>query len=315
MKLVSWNVNGLRAAWNHGLSGFMQKFDADIYAFQETKVNEPFLLAEIEGYEAYWSFCDKRKGYSGTLVLTKTKPIDVVYDFCTCDEFNTEGRIITLEFENFYFVNCYVPNSQSSERRKDYRAEWDGYLMRYLLNLKQHKSVIVCGDFNVPISDKDIYEESDWQEWNAEGFQSEERDNLLTLVNNGFVDTFRYIHPDEPNKFTWWSSRLNKRNENKGWRLDYFLVSDELCPFVVESDILSNVYGSDHCPVFMEINLSENEETERVPVREGKYTYRDLINLQEKKIPYQHVKFTDMTKLWNSIDWDEAEQNCASVAA
>ncbi len=313
MKLVSWNVNGIRAAWNHGLSGFLQKFDADIYAFQETKVNEPFLLAEIDGYEAYWSFCDKRKGYSGTLVLTKTKPIDVTYDFGTFDEFNTEGRIITLEFDNFYFVNCYVPNSQASERRKDYRAEWDSYLMRYLLNLKQHKSVVVCGDFNVPISDKDIYAESDWQEWNAEGFQSEERDNLLTLVNNGFVDTYRYIHPDENGKFTWWSNRLKKRDENKGWRLDYFLVSDDLCPFVAESNMLSDIYGSDHCPVFVDVNLSENEKTERVPVREGKYTYQDLINLQERKIPYSHIKFTDMTKLWNSIDWDEAERNLQNM--
>ncbi len=313
MKLVSWNVNGIRAAWNHGLSTFMQKYGADIYAFQETKVNEPFLLSEIEGYEAYWSFCDKRKGYSGTMILTKTKPIDVTYDFGTCDEFNTEGRIITLEFDNFYFVNCYVPNSQASERRKDYRADWDGYLMRYLMNLKQRKSVIVCGDFNVPISDRDIYDESNWQEWNAEGFQSEERDNLLTIVNNGFVDTFRYIHPDVPNKFTWWSNRLKKRDENKGWRLDYFLVSDDLCPFVTQSDMLSDIYGSDHCPVYMEIDISEDEKGEQIPMREGKYTYQDLIDFQEKRIPYQHVKFTNMTKLWNSIDWKTAEQHLQNM--
>ncbi len=312
MKLVSWNVNGLRAAWNHGLSSFLSKYDADIYAFQETKVNTPFLMAEVEGYEAYWSFCD-RKGYSGTMVLTRTKPINVFTDFCTCDEFNTEGRIITLEFDNFYLVNCYVPNSQASERRKDYRVEWDGYMSRYLLNLKQHKSVVVCGDFNVPISDKDIYGESYWQEWNTEGFQSEERDNLITLVNNGFVDTYRYIHPDEENRFTWWSNRLKKRDENKGWRLDYFFVSEDLCPFVEESNMLSDVYGSDHCPVMMEINLSENEKTERVPLREGRYTYQDLINFQELKIPYQHIKYTDLTKLWNSIDWKEAELNLQNM--
>ncbi len=313
MKLVSWNVNGIRAAWNHGLSSFLQKCDADIYAFQETKVNEPYFLAELEGYEAYWSFCDKRKGYSGTLVLTKTKPIDVTYDFGMCDDFNTEGRIITLEFENFYFINCYVPNSQSSERRKDYRAEWDRYLLQYLLHLKHHKSVIICGDFNVPISDKDIYDESNWQEWNSEGFQSEERDNLLSIVNNGFVDTYRYIYPEEANRFTWWSTRLQKRNENRGWRLDYFLVTDDLCPFVTESTMLSDVYGSDHCPVLMEINISENEKNERIPVRQGKYTYQDLLNFQTNKIAYQHIKFTDMTKLWNSIDWDEAEQQLQNM--
>ncbi len=313
MKLVSWNVNGIRAAWNHGLSSFLQKCDADIYAFQETKVNEPYFLAELEGYEAYWSFCDKRKGYSGTLVLTKTKPIDVTYDFGICDDFNTEGRIITLEFENFYFINCYVPNSQSSERRKDYRAEWDRYLLQYLLHLKQHKSVIICGDFNVPISDKDIYDESNWQEWNSEGFQSEERDNLLSIVNNGFVDTYRYIYPEEANRFTWWSTRLQKRNENKGWRLDYFLVTDDLCPFVTESTMLSDVYGSDHCPILMEINISENEKNERIPVRQGKYTYQDLLNFQSNKIAYQHIKFTDMTKLWNSIDWNEAEQQLQNM--
>ncbi len=313
MKLVSWNVNGIRAAWNHGLSSFLQKCDADIYAFQETKVNEPYFLAELEGYEAYWSFCDKRKGYSGTLVLTKTKPIDVTYDFGMCDDFNTEGRIITLEFENFYFINCYVPNSQSSERRKDYRAEWDRYLLQYLLHLKHHKSVIICGDFNVPISDKDIYDESNWQEWNSEGFQSEERDNLLSIVNNGFVDTYRYIYPEEANRFTWWSTRLQKRNENRGWRLDYFLVTDDLCPFVTESTMLSDVYGSDHCPVLMEINISENEKNERIPVRQGKYTYQDLLNFQSNKIAYQHIKFTDMTKLWNSIDWNEAEQQLQNM--
>lgn len=307
MKLVSWNVNGMRAAWSHGLSTFLNKFDADIYAFQETKVNEPYFLAELEGYETYWSFCDTRKGYSGTAVFTKTKPLNVTYDFGTYNEFNTEGRIITLEYDNFYLVNCYVPNSQSSERRKDYRAEWDYYLMQYLLNLKHQKSVIVCGDFNVPITDKDIYDESNWQEWNAEGFQSEERDNLLTIVNNGFVDTYRYVHPEEENKFTWWSYRLKKRDENKGWRLDYFLVSDDLCSFVAESNMLSDVYGSDHCPVFMEINLSESDKTERVPIREGNYTYQDLIDFQEKRIPYQHMKFTNMTKLWNSIDWEAAE--------
>ena len=306
MKIVSWNVNGIRAAWNHGLSGLFPKQNADIYAFQETKIDEPFLMAELEGYEAYWSFCDSRKGYSGTLVLTKQKPIKVTYSF-DGNDFDTEGRIITLEYDDFYFVNCYVPNSQSSSRRKDYRADWDRCLLLYLLELKRHKSVIVCGDFNVPISDEDIYDESNWQEWNAEGFQSEERDNLLGIANAGFVDTYRYIHPDTKNCFTWWSNRLRKRDENKGWRLDYFFVTEDLCPFVVESNMLSDVYGSDHCPIVMDITISESEKTEELPIRQGRYTYQDLLDFQEKKIPFHDIKFTDMTKLWNSIDWEYAE--------
>ncbi len=312
MKIVSWNVNGIRAAWNHGLSSFLQQFDADIYAFQETKINEPLYMAELEGYEAYWSFCDKRKGYSGTLVLTRHKPISVCYDFKEFD-FNTEGRLISLEFENFYFVNCYVPNSQSSEMRRDYRSDWDLYFIQYLLDLKRYKPVIVCGDFNVPISDKDIYHESHWQEYNAEGFTSEERDNLINIVSCGFVDTYRYVHPGEETKFTWWSNRLRKRSENRGWRLDYFFVTEDLCSFVTESTMLSDVYGSDHCPIYMEIALSEDSQTEEIPVKEGRYTYKDLIALQEQNLTYEHIKFTDMTKLWTSIDWDAAERNLENM--
>ena len=182
MKFISWNVNGIRAAWNHGLSTFFADNDADIYAFQETKTNEPVSVIELPGYEAFWSFCEHRSGYSGTLCLTKQHPMNVWYDFGD-KNFDCEGRIITLEFETFFFVNCYVPNSQSSNSRYDYRLDWDERLIKHLKHLRYHKPTIVCGDFNVPISDDDIYAQNKWVELNAEGFQSSERENLIELRN------------------------------------------------------------------------------------------------------------------------------------
>lgn len=215
MKIISWNVNGIRAAWGHGLSSFLTKSNADIYAFQETKTSEAIPFMEIPGYEAYWSFCRGRKGYSGTLCLTKIKPIDVFYDF-EDEALNSEGRIITLEFEEFYFVNCYVPNSQRSEIRKDYRGKWDIALFLYLKKLRLRKPVIVGGDFNVAITDSDIYGENKWVEINSEGFESSERECLVELTKNGFVDSYRLLHPDERGKYTWWSNRRFKRKENRG---------------------------------------------------------------------------------------------------
>lgn len=312
MQFISWNVNGLRAVWNHGLLAFLQKYNADIYAFQETKVNEPYLLAEIDGYEAYWSFCDRRKGYSGTLILTKYMPIGVEYGIGN-PSFNTEGRIITLEYERFYFVNSYFPNSQRSKKRKDYRTNWDEFLQKYLLELNRRKPVIICGDFNVPISDKDIYGESHWQEWNAEGFCSDERDDLIELINSGFVDCYRHVHPDEKGKFSWWSNRLNKREENRGWRLDYFLVSESLRANIRESTILTDVYGSDHCPVTLDIDLSMSKISSSPMAFSTRYTYKDLIDMEKHHVRFQNIKFTDLTSLWKSIDWKAAEKHLQSM--
>lgn len=313
MRLISWNVNGIRAAWEHGLSAFLDKYEADIYAFQETKTDEAIPMVEPEGYYAYWSFCTKRKGYSGTLCLTKCKPINVRYDLGNSD-FDTEGRVITLEFESFFFVNCYVPNSQRNKERYDYRVNWDALFQRYLRYLRYLKPTIVCGDFNVPISDKDIYEENKWVDLNAEGFQSTERESLLEIVNNGFTDTYRLIHPDEVGKFTWWSNRRFKRKENRGWRLDYFLVSENLRKKVQESTMFSDVYGSDHCPILLKIDIAAGKFS--ASSREFttiSCTYQDLLWKEEHHQSLQYIKHTDMTKLWNSIDWKQAEKHLETM--
>ncbi len=314
MKIVSWNVNGIRAAWGHGLSAFLDDSDADIYAFQETKTDEPIPMIEIEGYHAYWSFCGKKKGYSGTLCLTKKEPLNVRYDMGNAN-FDTEGRIITLEFEDFFFVNCYVPNSQHSESRRDYRSTWDLMLIQYLTNLRFQKPTILCGDFNVPISDDDIYEESKWVEINAEGFQSTEREALLAIVENGFTDTYRYIHPDERGKYTWWSNRRFKRKENRGWRLDYFFVSNRIKEKIKESTMLSDVFGSDHCPIMLDIEIEKMGLSAQESQAKSRfsYTYSDLLRLEERGIPLSHIKRTDMTNLWGSVNWEKAEKHLETM--
>ena len=313
MKFVSWNVNGIRAAWEHGLSAFLDKNGADIYALQETRTDVEIPMMVPEGYKAYWSFCGKKKGYSGTLCLTKMEPLNVRYDIGN-PSFDTEGRIITLEFEDFYFVNCYVPNSQRSDRRYDYRNTWDLMFIQYLINLRCQKPTIVCGDFNVPISDYDIYEENKWVELNSEGFQSTERESLLQIIECGFTDTYRMMHPDEK-KYTWWSTRRYKRKENRGWRLDYFLVSDKLKENVKESNILSEVYGSDHCPIVLEINTESSEVDEETEESKSRlsYTYKDLLHLEERGVSLNQIKRTDMTNLWGSIDWERAEKHLETM--
>lgn len=314
MKIISWNVNGIRASWSHGLSDFLDEHEADIFAFQETKTNEAIPFMELEGYYAYWSFCSHRKGYSGTLCLTKHKPMNVSYDMGDFD-FDTEGRIITLEFEDFFFVNCYVPNSQRSERRYDYRSTWDYMFLQYLIQLRCQKPTVVCGDFNVPISDDDIYAENKWTELNTEGFQSTERESLLALVESGYIDTYRLVHPEERDKFTWWSNRRFKRKENRGWRLDYFLVSEALRNKISESTMLSDVYGSDHCPIVLEIDIDHFEHTESKPYGDARvsYTYDDLLRLEANNALIHYVKRTDMTALWNSVDWERAEKHLETM--
>lgn len=313
MKIVSWNVNGIRAAWGHGLSTFLDSCNADIYAFQETKTNEAVSVMELEGYHAYWSFCTKRKGYSGTLCLTKVEPLNVRYDMGDSN-FDTEGRIITLEFEEFFFVNCYVPNSQRSEKRYDYRSAWDLHFIQYLANLRYQKPIIVCGDFNVPISDQDIYEESKWVEINTEGFQSTERECLIDIIESGFVDSYRYLHPEETGKYTWWSNRRNKRKENRGWRLDYFLVSEKIKDKIVESTMLTDVFGSDHCPILLEMEITQKESENKAQGKQRfSYTYQDLIRMEQNGLPIQLIKRTDMTSLWESVDWEQAEKHLETM--
>jgi len=311
MKIISWNVNGIRAAWGHGLSSFLAKSNADIYAFQETKTSEAIRFMELPDYEAYWSFCRGRKGYSGTLCLTKIKPVNVVYGF-EDEALNAEGRIITLEYEEFYFVNCYVPNSQRSESRKDYRSKWDIAMFSYLKRLKEKKPVIVGGDFNVTISDSDIYGENKWVEINSEGFESCERECLIELTKNGFVDTYRLLHPDEQGKFTWWSNRRFKRKENRGWRIDYMLASENLCSKIKESTMCSDVYGSDHCPILLDIDIGANESKVKksAPTR---YKYKDLLRMEKEGISLDQMRYGDLSSLWNSIDWDTAEQHLETM--
>lgn len=313
MRIISWNVNGIRAAWSHGLSAFLTEYDADIYCFQETKTSEAISMMELEGYYAYWSFCTRKKGYSGTLCLTHIKPKDVSYGIGD-EDFDCEGRIITLEYDDFFLVNCYVPNSQHSDSRYDYRSNWDDRLLQYLRKLKDTKRTIVCGDFNVPISDADIYEESKWVEWNAEGFQSTERENMLNIIRMGFVDTYRLVHGNEKGKYTWWSNRLNKRNQNRGWRLDYFLATEDLCSHIQESTMLTEVGGSDHCPILLDIDMTDT--TVEAPIsRIGVKTsirYSDLVG-RDMRSYVDSIRYTDMTELWNSVDWEQAEQNLATM--
>lgn len=229
--------------------------------------------------------------------------------------FDTEGRIITLEFEDFFFVNCYVPNSQRSDRRYDYRSSWDIRFIQYIHQLRYRKPVVVCGDFNVAISDKDIYGENKWVELYSDGFLTTEREYLMDLVENGFVDTYRLIHPEETGKYTWWSNRRFKRKENQGWRLDYFLVSANLAEKVLESTMLTDVFGSDHCPICLEMNLSTEAADEAaafISVRSS-YTYQDLLKLEEDSFLLRYINRTDMTDLWNSIDWEQAERNLGTM--
>ncbi len=314
MRIISWNVNGIRASWNHGLSDFLDKHRADIYAFQETKTDEAIPAVEKEGYHAYWSCCTRRKGYSGTLCLTRRKPLNVSYTMGVPD-FDTEGRLITLEFEDFFFVNTYFPNSQRSEKRSDYRAMWDFLIIQYLMQLRYQKPTVMCGDFNVSISDRDIYQENKWVQKNAEGFVSMERESLEAIINAGYCDTYRLKHPDEEGKYTWWSNRLFKRKENRGWRLDYFLVSEKLKKNVTESTMLSEVYGSDHCPIVLDLDIGDKkpQTKDNAGLFRLSYTYDDLLRYEANGIPMDYVKRTDMTSLWESIDWKTAENHLETM--
>lgn len=308
MKIVSWNVNGIRSAWVHGLSKFLSEFDADIFCFQETKTIEPIHALELDGFYPCWSFCTNKKAYSGTFCLTRIKPLSYSHGLPNCSD--NEGRVITLEFSDFYLINCYVPNIQHSYSRSDFRQEWDSLLLDYVLELKFKKPVIICGDFNVAVSNDDIYKESKWVDINSQGFQSVERESFLKLMEAGFVDSYRELHPAEKDKFTWWSNRKFKRKENRGWRLDYFLVDSLIFDKVKESEILSDVRGSDHCPIVLDVDLSceELQSIDKKVSKRSRYTYSDVAFMGQHDFLKGSIH-ADMSSIWETIDWGLAEEN------
>lgn len=251
MKLISWNVNGLRACMKKGFKEYFKETDADIFCVQETKLQEGQIDFCPEGYECYWNYAE-RKGYSGTAVFTKKKPLEVVYGI-GIDEHDHEGRVITLEYEDFYFVTVYTPNSQSELARLSYRMQWEDAFRDYLKELDAHKPVILCGDLNVAHQEIDL-KNPKTNKKNA-GFTQEERDKFTELLNAGFIDSFRYFYPDKAGAYSWWSYRFKAREKDAGWRIDYFVVSDRLKEKMKDALIYKEVMGSDHCPVGLEIEF------------------------------------------------------------
>ena len=249
MKMVSWNVNGLRACVTKGFVDIFNKLDADIFCLQETKLQEGQIDLPLEGYYQYWNYAEK-KGYSGTAIFTKKEPLAVTNGI-EIDEHNTEGRVITLEFEDFFFVTCYTPNSQNELKRLDYRMKWEDDFREYLLRLNKKKPVILCGDLNVAHNEIDLKNPKTNRK-NA-GFSDEERAKFTELLEAGFVDTFRYFYPDQEGIYSWWSYRFSARAKNAGWRIDYFCVSESLKDRLVDAKIHTEVMGSDHCPVELDI--------------------------------------------------------------
>ncbi len=250
MKFISWNVNGIRACLGKGFMDFFKESDADFFSIQETKMQDGQADLNIEGYDYYMNSAIK-KGYSGTLIYTRHKPLSVSYGI-DGELYNDEGRIITLEYDNFYLVNVYVPNSQEQLKRLDYRMEFEDNFRKYLCDLKAKKSVILCGDLNVAHERIDI-KNPDANVRNA-GFSIEERNKFTDLLNAGFIDSFRHLYPDTVT-YSWWSYRFNARANNAGWRIDYFVLSDDLKNKEFDSKILTNIYGSDHCPVELDIKF------------------------------------------------------------
>ena len=251
MKLISWNVNGIRACVTKGFLDFFKEIDADIFCIQESKLQEGQINLELEGYHQYWNYAVK-KGYSGTAIFTKKEPLNVFYGL-GIEEHDNEGRVITLEFENFYMVTVYTPNSKNELLRLDYRMTWEDAFREYLKELDSKKPVILCGDLNV--AHKEIDLKNPKTNTRNAGFTIEERDKFTELLNAGFIDTFRYLYPDVTGMYSWWSYRFKAREKNAGWRIDYFVVSNSIKDKIKEAKIHTEILGSDHCPVELEINL------------------------------------------------------------
>ena len=250
MKLVSWNVNGLRACVKKGFLEYFQEVEADIFCVQETKLQEGQISLELEGYHQYWNYAIK-KGYSGTAVFTKEKPLSVRYDVGT-DESEEEGRILTLEFDNFFLVNVYTPNSQRDLARINYRLDWEDRILQYLKELDDLKPVVLCGDLNVAHQEIDLRNPK--SNVGNSGFTDEERGKMTSLLAAGFVDSYRHFYPEQVGAYSWWSYMAKVRERNIGWRIDYFIVSEKLRDRLINADIHCHVMGSDHCPVILEIN-------------------------------------------------------------
>lgn len=249
MKFISWNVNGIRACITKGFEERFYELDADIFCLQETKCQQGQVKLELPGYHQYWNYANRR-GYSGTAIFTKREPLSAVYGI-GIEEHDKEGRVITLEFEEYYFVTVYTPNSQSELRRLEYRMKWEEDFLAYLLKLQEKKPVICCGDLNVAHQEIDLKNPKTNRK-NA-GFTDEERACFTRALESGFIDTFRYFYPDKEGVYSWWSYRFRAREKNAGWRIDYFLVSSRFIDRVKSASILNEVFGSDHCPVMIEI--------------------------------------------------------------
>lgn len=249
MKFISWNVNGIRACVQKGFIEFFQEIEADVFCIQESKMQEGQLELELPGYYQYWNYAEK-KGYSGTAIFTKQEPISVTYGL-GIEEHDHEGRVITLEYEQFYFVTVYTPNSQDGLARLDYRMQWERDFLSYLKKLEEQKPVIFCGDLNVAAEEIDLKNPKTNRK-NA-GFTDEEREKFREIKASGFIDTFRYLYPEREGIYSWWSYRFKAREKNAGWRIDYFCVSGCLKEKIQEAKILTEVYGSDHCPIELQV--------------------------------------------------------------
>lgn len=250
-KFISWNVNGIRACVQKGFLDYFNEVDADIFCIQESKMQQGQLKLDLEGYFQYWNFA-KRKGYSGTAIFTKEEPISVVNGL-GIEEHDEEGRVITLEFNDYFFVTVYTPNSQNELKRLDYRMTWEEAFRKYLLKLKEKKSVVVCGDMNVAHQEIDIKNPASNHK-NA-GFTDEERDKFSILLDSGFVDSFRSLYPDKKDVYSWWSYRFQARSRNAGWRIDYFLVSEDAKEKIIDAKIHTDIMGSDHCPIELDFEV------------------------------------------------------------
>ena len=251
MKLISWNVNGIRACLTKGFADFFKQEDADIFCLQETKCQPEQIELKFEGYKSYWNSAEK-KGYSGTAIFTKKEPINVTYGIGK-EEHDKEGRVITLEYENFYIVTIYTPNSKKELERLEYRMTWEDEIRKFLLKLNEIKPVIICGDLNV--AHKEIDLKNPKTNRRSAGFTDEEREKMTELLNAGFIDSFRYIYPEKTNSYTWWSYIGRARDRNAGWRIDYFITSKSIAIKIKDAIIYSDIYGSDHCPVGLNIEI------------------------------------------------------------
>ena len=251
MKFISWNVNGLRACVGKGFEDIFRSLDADFFCLQETKMQHGQLDLQFEGYHSFWNYADK-KGYSGTAIYARHAPLNVTYGI-DVDEHDHEGRVITLEYDNFFLVTVYVPNSQDELKRLDYRMKWEDDFRNYLLSLDKMKPVVVCGDLNV--AHKEIDLKNPKTNRRNPGFTDEERSKMTALLDCGFVDSFRYLYPEKEGIYSWWSYRFRAREKNIGWRIDYFLASKRLADNITDAVIHTEIFGSDHCPVEVDINF------------------------------------------------------------